>query len=281
MNKLQKYFHDNYNLNISSKINDIGTNLDGSKSNQVIFYRLKNGSESQFLDRVKEGSPGLLILNKNIPDNIRINHLVISDNLFEKAQSEILEVAFPIQQKPKIIGVTGTNGKTSVCFFGMQLAAQKSLKSIFVGTIGVYDISGKLKTEHRTTTPSYIEFHKIIYSFKPEVVFVELSSHALEQKRLKSIQLDAAGWTNFSQDHLDYHKSMDNYFKSKLEIVNVLKDKCFVHINDSEVGLAKMLDLKGIYFSKCNDIVAPEGNIILGVSYNVKNISLMHYFMLK
>ena len=140
-----------------------------------------------------------------------------------RIQQLILDILFPLEHIPKIIGVTGTNGKTSVCHLGMQIGNKLGLKAISVGTVGVFGPSGQVPSEHKTTTPSRIEFRKIIYSTKPDLVFVEISSHALDQGRFVDFPLDSAGWTNLSQDHLDYHKTMSAYFLSKLKIINLLK----------------------------------------------------------
>lgn len=274
MNKIQKYFYDQFKILINDKINNLGTNLDGSTENQIIFYRLHDSGEEAFEKRLCNSNPGLIILNRKPRKNLDNLHLIIDEPEFEKIQIYVLNLLYPLKVKSKIVGITGTNGKTSVCYFGMQIANQIGLKSISVGTIGVYGKSGRLNSEHRTTTPSFIEFHKILYEYKPEVVFVELSSHALDQKRLGDLYLDAAGFTNFTQDHLDYHQDMESYFLSKIKIINLLKDKNYFFVNDSERSLIdSLLDLK-INLNKVSNLNLNSKNIVFNLDFNLKNLSL-------
>ena len=274
MSKLKEYFKITYHIEISDLIDDVGTNLDGSNSNQVIFYRLKNGGDKALKNRLENSRPGLLILSRKPTFKLNINHLVICDERFESTQTEVCEILYPIEKYPKIIGVTGTNGKTSVCYFGMQVGNSLGFNCLSVGTIGVYGKNGKLETEHRTTTPSKVEFYKIIYKNKPQVVFIELSSHAIEQERLGNILLDSAAWTNFSQDHLDYHHSMESYFNSKLGIIKYLKNGKKLKIPKTESDLAQKLMAINVEFELVDLVTNSSNNMVFDLEYNLKNISL-------
>jgi len=102
----------------------------------------------------------------------------------------------------------------------MQISSMIGHPAISIGTIGVQDVNGALIEDIESTTPSYVELRKLIHRFqdKYEAVFMEVSSHALVQDRLYDVRLDAAAWTSFSQDHLDYHRTMEEYFNAKLLI---------------------------------------------------------------
>ena len=145
----------------------------------------------------------------------------------------------------------------------MQIASMIGHTAISIGTIGIQDINGPIISDIDSTTPSYVELRKYINQFqdKYEVCFMEVSSHALAQNRLFDLLLDGAAWTSFSQDHLDYHRTMEEYFDAKLLIEkSFLKDHNFllVPVLESElynlilknapnakIKLAKTLDQRG------------------------------------
>jgi UDP-N-acetylmuramoyl-L-alanyl-D-glutamate--2,6-diaminopimelate ligase len=120
----------------------------------------------------------------------------------------------------KLVGVTGTNGKTTTVNLAMQISSMVGRPAISLGTIGIYDSKGAVSHDLDSTTPSYVELRKIIHSFQDtyQACFMEISSHALIQARLFDLLLDECAWTSFSQDHLDYHKTMEEYFAAKILI---------------------------------------------------------------
>lgn len=116
----------------------------------------------------------------------------------------------------RVVGITGTNGKTSCCqFLAQALAGQLDCGTI--GTLG-WGFSGKLdETQH--TTPEPVELNRILASLKEEgakAVAMEASSHALSQSRTAGVRFEGALFTNFSRDHLDYYASFDDYVAAKL-----------------------------------------------------------------
>ena len=121
-------------------------------------------------------------------------------------------------KKPKnIIGVTGTNGKTSIANFYYQILAYNKKKVASIGTLGV--ISKKFKLQTKNTTIDSLNIHKILHKLKVskiENVIIESSSHGLKQYRLDNINFNTAIFTNLSRDHLDYHKTFKDYINSKL-----------------------------------------------------------------
>ncbi|MBC7715147.1 MAG: UDP-N-acetylmuramoyl-L-alanyl-D-glutamate--2,6-diaminopimelate ligase [Rhizobacter sp.] len=202
-------------------ITNITTNLQGAKHEDVIFYKVTRDEKSQenFHKRLATATPGLLILNHGAEAFIKNENCIFVDaSRFLNIQKQILDILFPNKDKMKLIGVTGTNGKTTTVNLAMQISSMIGHPAIAVGTIGVQNAKGSLIDDLESTTPSYPEFRKLINKFQDdyEACFVEVSSHALEQGRLYDLVLDAAGWTSFSQDHLDYHKTMDEYFEAKL-----------------------------------------------------------------
>ena len=115
-----------------------------------------------------------------------------------------------------VIAITGTNGKTSVSTFCRQIWEEMDIAGVNLGTTGV---EGVWTHPLNHTTPEPITLHRVMAEAAQNGVThvaVEASSHGLEQRRLDGVLLSAAGFTNFSQDHLDYHKTFEAYFDAKM-----------------------------------------------------------------
>ncbi|MBN8185994.1 UDP-N-acetylmuramoyl-L-alanyl-D-glutamate--2,6-diaminopimelate ligase [Salipiger thiooxidans] len=118
-------------------------------------------------------------------------------------------------QPATMVAVTGTNGKTSVATFVRRLWQEMGFRAVNLGTTGV---EGDWQAPLRHTTPDPITLHKALAEAAlagVEHAAMEASSHGLDQRRLDGVQLRAAGFTNFSQDHLDYHADFEEYFAAK------------------------------------------------------------------
>ncbi|MDU8943088.1 UDP-N-acetylmuramoyl-L-alanyl-D-glutamate--2,6-diaminopimelate ligase [Ovoidimarina sediminis] len=119
------------------------------------------------------------------------------------------------QQPEAVVAVTGTNGKTSVSAFTRQLWNAMGIEAVNIGTTGV---EGSFLAPMLHTTPEPITLHRILAEVAAEGIdhaVMEASSHGLDQRRLDGVRLVAAGFTNFSQDHLDYHETFEAYFAAK------------------------------------------------------------------
>ncbi len=121
--------------------------------------------------------------------------------------------------KLKVIGVTGTNGKTTVAFMIKELLEAAGIKTGLLGTVR-YEIGDRVIPAQRTT-PEALEIQQMMASMVRsdcQACVMEVSSHALEQKRVAGIDFDVAIFTNLTQDHLDYHGTMENYFTAKQKL---------------------------------------------------------------
>jgi len=116
--------------------------------------------------------------------------------------------------KTKFIGITGTNGKTTTAFLIGYILKNLGFSVGVQGTEGFY-LNGELKEEKTLTTPPIITTIDRTYKYQPQFFVMEVSSHAIIQNRIDGINFDLKIFTNLSQDHLDYHKSMDEYKKAK------------------------------------------------------------------
>lgn len=116
----------------------------------------------------------------------------------------------------KFIGVTGTNGKTTTCYLIYQILSDLGYKCAYLGTIGFY-YPGVMR-ELNNTTPDTDLLYSMFLEAKEagcEYVVMEVSSHALDMNRIYGIEYDEVAFTNLTQDHLDYHKTFDNYADAK------------------------------------------------------------------
>ncbi|WP_420554978.1 UDP-N-acetylmuramoyl-L-alanyl-D-glutamate--2,6-diaminopimelate ligase [Neptuniibacter marinus] len=146
-------------------------------------------------------------------------------------------------KKMTVIGITGTNGKTSCAHFLAQAMNVLKVKTAIVGTVGNGFPKDLNKATH--TTPDAIGLQKLLAELNAsgaEAVVMEVSSHALEQRRVDAVEFDYAVFTNLTRDHLDYHGSMESYgmAKAKLFSKDSLK-KAILNIDDV-FGRQLMLD---------------------------------------
>jgi len=144
--------------------------------------------------------------------------------------------------QPEIaIAVTGTNGKTSVASFTRQIWGQLGFEAANIGTTGV---EGAYTAPTGHTTPEPITLHRLMADMAQHGithVAMEASSHGLEQRRLDGMQLAAAGFTNFSQDHLDYHADFEEYFAAKAGLFGrVLSEDGIAVVNSNDPRSAEI-----------------------------------------
>ena len=141
------------------------------------------------------------------------------------------------KKKPKnIFAITGTNGKTSVANFFYQILSSNNIPVASIGTLGIKYKDKIFQT--KLTSPDIITLHKYLQKIKErkiDNVIIEASSHGLDQNRLNNINFKAGVFTNFSQDHLDYHKTMKKYLNSKLILFSKLLPKKSYVISDSSL----------------------------------------------
>lgn len=135
----------------------------------------------------------------------------------------------------KIIGLTGTNGKTTTCYLTYQLLKKLGVNIAYIGTIGF--IYAKKTIELDNTTPDILTLYKLLleaYEQGCTTVVMEVSSHSLSLERLYGLHLNIAGFTNLTEDHLDYHKTMENYLQEKLKIIDYLNEDGKLIVNSDD-----------------------------------------------
>ena len=201
-----------------------------------IFFAIKGNKfngEKFIKEAIKKGATVIICSNrcKFKDDNV----IVINTNNIRYLLSEISSKFYHLKPK-NIIAVTGTNGKTSVADIFYQILRINKLPAASIGTLGVKYNGKTIKTN--LTSPDTVNIHKYLYFLKKkkiENVIIESSSHGLYQKRLHHIKFKGAIFTNFSLDHLDYHKNMKSYLKAKLILFREILVKKATVITDKEL----------------------------------------------
>ena len=151
--------------------------------------------------------------------------------------------AFPSRQM-FVVGVTGTNGKTSCSHFIAQVLNTETVPVAVIGTLG-NGFVGRLK-QATHTTPDAISLHRMMREFVDagaKCLVMEVSSHGLEQGRVAGVGFDLAVFTNLSRDHLDYHGDMDAYGQAKARLFDMPGLRYAVINIDDEFGQSLVLDL--------------------------------------
>ncbi len=223
-------------------VSGLSSNSKEIKKN-YIFFAIKGSRENgeKFIKDAIDRGASVVVCSKN---NKIINNkgiYLIKTNKVRNLLSEFASKFY--HSKPRnIIAVTGTNGKTSVADIFYQILNISKISAATIGTLGIKYNGKKIKTS--LTTPDTITLHKNLHFLKKnkiDNVMIESSSHGLEQKRLNNINFKGGIFTNFSQDHLDYHKNMNTYLNAKLILFKNLLSKKSTIISDKEIRPYKSL----------------------------------------
>ncbi|MBR5304132.1 MAG: UDP-N-acetylmuramoyl-L-alanyl-D-glutamate--2,6-diaminopimelate ligase [Candidatus Gastranaerophilales bacterium] len=202
---------------------------------------------------------GAVALMCEKPLNIEIPQIIV-----KSTQESIADLAAVFYHNPSnslnLMGVTGTNGKTTVAHLIQKIFEQNNKKCALIGTLG-YKFSSKddyLEAKHTTPqAPQMQETLRKILNSEISNVITEVSSHALEQFRVKNCEFSTAIFTNLTQDHLDYHITMENYFNAKAKLFSNLKE-----------GNNAIVNLDDKYSQKLIEKIPNNVNIL---TYSVKN----------
>lgn len=202
---------------------------------------------------------------------------------------EAMELAVPYfydypGKKMRMIGVTGTNGKTSSTYMLRDILRKVGYKVGVIGTIKIMIEDEEMPIHN--TTPDVIDLQEILdkmYKQNIDYVVMEVSSHALDMNRIAGCEYDTAMFTNLTQDHLDYHKTMENYALAKAKLFDSLSAPNLVKTNknavinlDDELGSKTMIEhtkCNLITYGIKNDAVLKAENVEIkasGASFDVK-----------
>jgi len=214
-------------------ITGISYNSKTTKSGDIFVCLVGEHSDGHefFQDAINNGAVALMVE--------RIVQSPIPQIVVKNTRKQIAYIAETFNEYPSknlnLIGVTGTNGKTTVTHLIQKIFEADGEKCSLIGTLGYKLSSDDTYHDAKHTTPQAPElqtlFKKIKNEFEIRNVVMEVSSHALDQNRVGGCNFNGAVLTNLTQDHLDYHITMENYFKAKVRLFEDLVSGDFAVIN--------------------------------------------------
>ena len=218
------------NTSFSFDVNGLSLNSQTVQKGDL-FVALQGNQEHGYdyiEDAISNGCVAVLVDGKDVEcsvpsirvDNLKSYLVKLAKNLYPKANNI------------KLIAVTGTNGKTSVCHFISQLATSLNIKNGVIGTLGLTSIDKKTIN----TTPDIFTIYSALQNYINQgmkLVVIEASSHALVQGRLEGLTFIQGIFTNLTQDHLDFHKNMKSYKEAKGQLFNKNSiEKAIINLDD-------------------------------------------------
>ncbi len=173
-----------------------------------------------------------IIVEKDVEASVPVTKV---PNTEDYLKERLIEEYSDRLKELKLIGVTGTNGKTTTCYLIYQMLNKLGLKTAYIGTIG-YGVEENL-TELANTTPDILTLYNLLLDAKEKgckVVVMEVSSHALSFNRIAGLEFEIGAFTNLTEDHLDFYKTMENYLNAKLMLLDYIKPQGKFLVNNDD-----------------------------------------------
>lgn len=238
------------------------------KGSDFIDEAISKGASCVISPHIKEN-----IKRKKIPvisfKDTRYGLAVLSDEFFGSPSGKL-----------KVVGATGTNGKTTITYLIRSILNQAKFPSGLIGTINHY-IKDKV-VPSSNTTPGAVELQfllKEILGAGCKYCVMEVSSHGLDQRRTEAVIFEAAIFTNLTQDHLDYHLSLDNYFQAKSRLFSGLDKNAYAIINfDSPFALKLrvLTSAKLVSYAIDKEADVKAENLVLGLEGSEFTVNLFN-----
>lgn len=227
-----------------------------------------------YLDHVAElGACGAVVANDytgEIPEGLCV--IRVADT--RKAVAHLYDAWY---QKPsgkmKFVGVTGTNGKTSVSWLLYELLRYAHVSCGLIGTVKCEGPAGEypknVQTDANMTTPAPEQLYPMLAEMAKQgtqVVIMEVTSHALAMERCAPIRFDLGIFTNISRDHLDFHGSMENYFAAKKKLIG-MSDRILINADDAMLATLRVQDFCKVYTCSSRNTAADFYTEEIGMSF--------------
>ena len=216
----------------------------------------------EFINTAIDRGASAIICEKNGFVSQRATRIKVAD-----AREALAWAAAAFYQHPakklRVIGVTGTNGKTTVAFMVKQILAAAGVNCGLIGTVR-YEIGERMIPAQRTT-PEALDIQQMMAQMLRadcQACVMEVSSHALEQKRVCAVEFDVAIFTNLTQDHLDYHGTMENYFAAK--------KKLFAALADANKRAGAVINLDDAFGARLSKETCVEAPLTFGLNQGAK-----------
>ena len=210
-----------------------------SKNTVFIAYPGKKFDGRDFIEQaVNNGVNGIVFESENYKKKLNLSVPSIAIKDLKNKLSSIADKFYDYPSKKlSIIGITGTNGKTTSAYWLTQCLNHLLSKTAFIGTLGYGEAEDFKKTEN--TTPSAIDVQYVIkdlYKKKYKNIAMEVSSHGINENRINNIDFNERLFTNLTRDHLDYHKTMKAYSDVKRKFMLEGKNGSIIVNIDDKVG---------------------------------------------
>jgi UDP-N-acetylmuramoyl-L-alanyl-D-glutamate--2,6-diaminopimelate ligase len=212
--------------NAVSEVDIVGLSSDSREIRPGYLFAALSGTQADganFIgDAIRHGAVAVLVQPEVAT---RYTHDVTGDavqlvaDINPRRRLALMAARFYPRQPETVVAVTGTNGKTSVVSFARQIWQRLGFRAASLGTIGITGTGTDRRLEH--TTPEPVELHILIDGMAGDGVdhlALEASSHGLDQYRLDGVRVTAAGFTNVTRDHLDYHRDAEDYLYAKIRL---------------------------------------------------------------
>ena len=245
-----------------------GLEIDSRKIESGHMFVAVRGTQTDghtYIDKAIEKGASVIVC-ETYPDNIDSDITYIKVNDTEDVVGKLATAFYGHPtSKLKLIGVTGTNGKTTIATLLYNMFRLFGYKVGLISTVCNYIDDEAIPTEH--TTPDPITLNKLLGRMADEgckYVFMEVSSHSVVQKRIGGLQYSGGIFTNLTRDHLDYHKSFDNYLKAKKTFFDNLPKSAFALTNiDDKNGLIMTQNTKAkVYTYSLRSISDFKGKVL-------------------
>lgn len=233
-------------------------------------------------DAIKKGAIGVIGEKEiDLPDGV----LYLRVKNSRKALSQASSIFFgKPAEKLKIVGVTGTNGKTTTTYLIKAILDEAGLPTGVIGTVGLCIKDRVLPSER--TTPESLDLNRIFVEMLDEgveYVSMEVSSHSLKLHRVDDVRFEVGVFTNLTQDHLDFHESFDDYYSSKKKLF-YLSRRAAINIDDpSGRRLCRELDLPILTYAiegkadvKAEDVRIDSSGVTFNLSFNGKQKNIVY-----
>ena len=252
--------------NITKEIS--GLEIDSRKIESGHMFVAVRGTQTDghaYIGKAIEKGASVIVC-ETFPDNIDSDVTYIKVNDTEEVVGKLATAFYGHPtSKLKLIGVTGTNGKTTIATLLYNMFRLFGYKVGLISTVCNYIDDEAIPTEH--TTPDPITLNKLLGIMADEgckYVFMEVSSHSVVQKRIGGLQYSGGIFTNLTRDHLDYHKTFDNYLKAKKTFFDNLPKSAFALTNiDDKNGLIMTQNTKAkVYTYSLRSISDFKGKVL-------------------
>jgi len=236
------------NGSIEDDINSIEYDSRKVTDGDIFFsiFPYEDKGEGYIKDAVLKGAK-YIVIDEDVDIDLKISVIKVKNARMALAKACQNLYDNP-EKKLKIIGITGTNGKTTSTYMLKEILEYSGYKVGLIGTIANY--IGKTKLPSKNTTPEAKELMELFSNMvkeKVDYVVMEVSSHSLALDRVYGIDFIASIFTNLTQDHLDFHKTFENYFNAKLKLFK--KSKISIINGDSEYSSRIIDQALGQYYT--------------------------------